>query len=144
MDPNESALRNWVLKFYSLWTVDQEKIKSKLSQSEQEKLDELLAQIKALGIEQDSPLLGEPTLDDLGHQDISSILLEKMAEVIPPFWYVLVGNKLFSDISLSKKPSYFKQYLECKEHLKDFILAPKMQATLDVYFNEKVSNEYKK
>ncbi|MHA3081837.1 hypothetical protein ACX1NX_01345 [Acinetobacter sp. ANC 5383] len=144
MDPNESALRSWVLKFYSLCTIDQEKIKSKLSQSEQEKLGELLAQIKALGIEQDSPLLGEPTLDDLGHQDVSSILLEKMAEVIPPFWYVLVGNKLFSDISLSKKPSYFKEYLDYKEHLKDFVLAPKMQATLDVYFNEKVSNEYKK
>lgn len=144
MNPNEYALRAWVLKFYSLCSVDQEKIKSKLSQSEQEKLDELLAQIKALGIEQNSSLIDETTLGELGHHDVLPTLLEKMTEVIPPFWYVLVGNKLFSDISLSKKPSYFKEYLDCKEHLKDFVLAPKMQTTLDTYFNEKVANEYKK
>jgi hypothetical protein len=144
MNPNEYALRAWVLKFYSLCSVDQEKIKLNLSQSEQDKLDELLIQIKALGIEQNSPLLGETTLDDLDHQDILPILLDKITEVIPPFWYVLVDNKLFSDISLSKKPSYFKEYLDCKEHLKDFALAPKMQITLDAYFNEKVANEYTK
>jgi Tfp pilus assembly protein PilN len=56
-----------------------------LSQSEQDKLDELLIQIKALGIEQNSPLLGETTLDDLDHQDILPILLDKITEVIPPF-----------------------------------------------------------
>lgn len=144
MNPNEYALRAWVLKFYSLCSVDQEKIKLNLSQSEKNKLDELLIQIKALGIEQNSPLLGETTLDDLDHQDILPILLDKITEVIPPFWYVLVGNKLFSDISLNKKPSYFKEYLDCKEHLKDFALAPKMQITLDAYFNEKVANEYTK
>jgi len=144
MNPNEYALRTWVLKFYGLSLGDQEKIKSKLSQSEYEKLNELLTQIKALGIEQDSSLLGETTLDDLGHQDVVPILLEKMIELIPPFWYVFVSNKLFSDISLSKKPSYFKEYLDCKEHLKDFALAPKMQTTLDAYFNEKVANGHKK
>lgn len=144
MSLNEYALRAWVLKFYSLCSVDQEKIKSNLSQFEQEKLDKLLAQIKALGIEQDSSLLGETTLGDLGQKDVLPILLEKMTEVIPPFWYVLVGNKLFSELYLGKKPSYFKEYLECKEHLKDFALAPKMQTTLDAYFNEKVANEYNK
>ena len=44
----------------------------------------------------------------------------------------------------SKKPFYFEEYLNYREHLKGFVLAPKMQTTLDAYFSEKVINECEK
>lgn len=144
MNLNNYALRSWVLKFYSLSLDDQEKIKLNLSKSERQKLDDLLAQIKALGLDTNSSLIDEIVQGDINNHDLYPILFEKMVEVISPFWCVLIGNKLFSDVSLSKKPFYFEEYLNYREHLKGFVLAPKMQTTLDAYFSEKVINECEK
>ncbi|MDR7016421.1 hypothetical protein [Acinetobacter sp. 3657] len=144
MDLNESALRNWVLRFYCLSLNDQEKIKSNLTRSEREKLDELLTEVKAFGIDENTSIIDEVVSADKSNLDITSTLLSKTTEVISPFWYVLISAKFFSEISLNKKPSYFKDYLQYKESLQDFKLAPKMQATLDMYFREKVINEYEK
>ena len=144
MDLNESTLRSWVLKFYRLSEHDQEKIKTSLSFAERQRLDELLVQIDALGLEGNSVIIDEMIDYDLKSKDLSSDLLNRLVQNISPFWYVLVSNKLLSDVSLAKKPAYFEDFLCYRENLKDFVLAPKMQATLDKYFHEKVVNEYEK
>lgn len=144
MDLNETTLRSWVLKFYSLSKHDQEKIKSNLSISEIRKLDELLVQIDALGLEGNSVIIDEVINYDLKTKDVSTELLDRLVQHVSPFWYVLVSDKLFSDVSLAKKTTYFEEFTGYRDSLKDFVLAPKMQAALDMYFHEKVVHEYEK
>lgn len=144
MDLNESTLRSWVLKFYSLSRHDQEKIKTSLSIPERQRLDELLIQIDAFGLDANTVIIDEIVDHDLKSKDLSLELLNKLVLSISPFWYALVSNKLFSDVSLAKKPAYFDEFTRHRDNLKDFVLAPKMQATLDMYFHEKVVHEYEK
>lgn len=144
MDLNESTLRSWVLKFYSLSKYDQDKIKKSLSNFERKRLDELLIQIDALGMGENSAIIDEVVDSDLKSKDLSLELLNRLVQNISPFWYVLVSNKLLSDISLAKKPAYFEEFTCYRENLNDFVLAPKMQTTLDMYFLEKVVHEYEK
>ncbi|USA45387.1 hypothetical protein NDN11_11705 [Acinetobacter sp. C26M] len=144
MDLNESTLRSWVLKFYSLSRHEQEKIKTSLSMSERQRLDELLVQIDALGLGINSVIIDEVVDYDLKSKDLSLELLDRLVGNISPFWYVLVSNKLLSDVSLAKKPAYFEEFVRYRKDLKDAVLAPQMQATLDMYFYERVVHEYEK
>ncbi|MEI1689505.1 hypothetical protein V8P55_14615 [Acinetobacter baumannii] len=141
MKDQDIALRSWILMFCSLTSNEQEKIRLKLDATEIEKLDGLLQQVQILGINCKQIPIKEVIEADLKDCDSYSIVLDKVMQNIPPAWYALIEDNLFSDVSLKKDQSYYKEYMKYKEIFNQFKLAPKMKASLSNYFYEKVLYE---
>ncbi|MDC5647743.1 hypothetical protein OIN78_16825 [Acinetobacter baumannii] len=141
MKDQNIALRSWILMFCSLTSDEQEKIRLKLDESEVEKLEELLQQVQALGIDSKKISIKDFIEDNLKSWDSYSELLSKVIQYIPPVWYVLLEDNFFTEVSLKKDPAYYKEYMKYKEIFNQFKLAPKMKASLSNYFYEKVIYE---
>lgn len=142
MKDKDIALRSWVLKFCSLTYQDQEKIRLNLNVSELKKLDELLVQVQALGIDSQKKIIKNFIETDVKDYDSYSVLLDKVIQHISPVWCALIEDKIFSEISLQKDPSYCNEYLKYKEIFNKFKLAPKMKDSLNSYLHEKIIYEH--
>nr|WP_312825248.1 hypothetical protein [Acinetobacter oleivorans] len=141
MKDKDIALRSWILRFSSLTSNEQEKIRLNLNDSEVEKLDELLQQVQSLGIDSKNLFIKDYIEADLKDCDSYSVLLDKMIQNISPVWCALIDDNLFSEISLKKDHAYYREYIKYKEIFNEFELAPKMKASLTNYFYEKVIYE---
>lgn len=142
MKDKDIALRSWVLKFCSLTSQDQEKIRLNLNVSELKKLDELLVQVQALGIDSQQKIIKDFIETDVKDYDSYSVLLDKVIQNISPAWCALIEDRIFSVISLQKDPSYCNEYLKYKEIFNKFKLAPKMKDSLNTYLHEKIIYEH--
>lgn len=142
MKDKDIALRSWVLKFCSLTSQDQEKIRLNLNVSELKKLDELLVQVQALGIDSQQKIIKDFIETDVKDYDSYSVLLDKVIQNISPAWCALSEDRIFSVISLQKDPSYCNEYLKYKEIFNKFKLAPKMKDSLNTYLHEKIIYEH--
>jgi len=141
MKDKDIALRSWILRFSSLTSNEQEKIRLNLNDFEVEKLDEILQQVQSLGIDSKKLFIKDYIEADLKDCDSYSVLLDKMIQNISPVWCALIDDNLFSEISLKKDDAYYKEYIKYKEIFNQFKLAPKMKASLNNYFYEKVIYE---
>ncbi|MFW6713528.1 hypothetical protein ACODTS_16700, partial [Acinetobacter pittii] len=92
MKDQNIALRSWILMFCNLTSDEQEKIRLKLDEPEVEKLEELLQQVQALGIDSKKISIKDFIEDNLKSWDSYSELLSKVMQYIPPVWYVLLED----------------------------------------------------